>query len=678
MSEFVKFRDAVSRQMDAMVVDGGLFETSADRDQLWELYLSSFPEGTNPVFRERREHDCSACRTFVKNLGGVVSVRGNKLVSVWDAKDVEYPYNVVCAALSEYVRDCAIANVLLSRERHVGVACSREMSVDGEVVSWTHFNYVLPAAYASSQDSESVESAKGTLRDTRNVFKRSLDELTIDAGNTVLDLIGQGSLYRGEEFKVAVSTFLHEKALYECVPLEDREAWCWQAFRNSRMGRIRNTALGTLLVDLSSGVDIDNAVTRFEKVMAPASYKRPKAVFTRAMVSQAQEKVKELGLEDSLARRQAVLDDMSANDVLFLNRDASKAVGGNALDALMGSAAVNSRSFGKVEEISMEEFLEKVVPSAASIELLVENSHRNNLVSLVAPVHKQAPSMLKWDNNFSWSYRGSVADSMKANVEKAGGNVGGVLRFSIQWNDNGDTQDDLDAHCEEPGGNHISFRNKGCVHASSGKLDVDIIRPDRGQVAVENIAWSHKERMPEGRYVVYVHCYTCRGGKAGFTAELEFDGVVHSYACARPLKHGETVVVAEFNYSRAKGINIVKSLEGSSSVQNVWGIKTNTFVGVSAAMLSPNHWDGAGGVGNKHYLFFLNGCVPEEAPRGFYNEFLRESLAPHRRVFEALGGRMAVQEAEGALAGLGFSSTQRSEIVVRVGGSFTRCVRVKV
>lgn len=31
------------------------------------------PAGTNPIFRERTEHDCSCCRNFVKNLGNVVA-----------------------------------------------------------------------------------------------------------------------------------------------------------------------------------------------------------------------------------------------------------------------------------------------------------------------------------------------------------------------------------------------------------------------------------------------------------------------------------------------------------------------------------------------------------------------------------------------------------------------------
>jgi len=63
MSEFKSFKQAVDAQLVLMSKDT-LFTTDVSKDEIWDTYLSSFPEGTNPTFRERTEHDCTCCKQF--------------------------------------------------------------------------------------------------------------------------------------------------------------------------------------------------------------------------------------------------------------------------------------------------------------------------------------------------------------------------------------------------------------------------------------------------------------------------------------------------------------------------------------------------------------------------------------------------------------------------------------
>jgi hypothetical protein len=207
-------------------------------------------------------------------------------------------------------------------------------------------------------------------------------------------------------------------------------------------------------------------------------------------------------------------------------------------------------------------------------------------------------------------------------------------------------------------------------------LDVDIIHPDLSQVAVENITWTSSVRMQNGHYEFYVHNYAHRGGRSGFSAEIEYEGQTYSYEYSKELRQEEKVIVAKVFLDKRNGIRFIESLPSSTSSRKIWGLDTSQFHQVSVCMFSPNYWDAQTGIGHKHYLFILKGCVNDTQPNGFFNEFLREDLMPHKRVFEALGGKMRVTPSENQLSGLGFSSTKRGSIVCKLEGHTTRTVKV--
>jgi hypothetical protein len=195
--------------------------------------------------------------------------------------------------------------------------------------------------------------------------------------------------------------------------------------------------------------------------------------------------------------------------------------------------------------------------------------------------------------------------------------------------------------------------------------------------------------MKDGVYTLYVNNYSRRGGGKGFEAEVEFDGATHSFSYEKALRLGENVTVAKIEYSRAGGFKILESLPSSQSVKTIWGLETRRFSKAVAVMTSPNYWVGkdevlvteydalrAHGVGNKHWFFMLEGCVNDGTARGFYNEFLSAELEPHRKTMEIVGAKMRTEESARQLSGLGFSSTKRDSLTVRVKGKFERVVRV--
>lgn len=680
--EFTTMRDKLIVHFNEMTKDvTHLFEVNVDKDEMWNLYLDSFPAGTNKIFRERREHDCSCCRQFIKTIGNAVVIKDNEITTIWDFRTDDNTYQPVLDALAAFIKSHAVSDVYVSKFNKIGTLQNYEEMEDGRMHQWSHFFLELPNKFVD-RSGRSEGDIKGSFRDTRNVFKRSLDEIDMDSLDTILELVTSNTLYKGEEWKGALTEFRKYKKEYDKLTTEtekDNFAWEQSVKAGIAIGRIRNHSIGTLLINVSEGMDLDTAVRKYEQIVAPSNYKRPKEIFTKKMLEDAKKTITELGYMDSLGRRFATLDDITVNNILFSNKDAAKRIGG--MDDIFGEmereVVSNPKKFSKVEEIPVDRFVSDVLPTASEVEVYFENKHTGNMVSLIAPENKDAKTMFKWNNNFGWAYAGNMTDSMKERVKAAGGKVDGDLRFSIQWNEDGKDNCDLDAHCREANGYEIYFSSakKPRFSPTMGQLDVDIISPN-GHVAVENITWANRKTMKTGKYLFFVHQYS-GSAKNGFRAEIEFDGQIYSFEYNKSMRPNEIVNVAEVTLNTDGTFTIKEMLPSNVSSKDVWGVKTNQFVPVSVVMYSPNYWDEQDGIGHRHYFFMLKDCVNPETPNGFYNEFLKNELVEHKRVFAALGSKMRVKDVEDQLSGLGFSATKRDELIVKVKGNTERVLKIK-
>ena len=700
--EFIEFKKLFQQNFADMVKDvDTLFEIEVDKDEFWNLYLDSFPAGTNEIYRERREFDCSCCRHFIKAIGNAVIIKNNKIRTMWDFTTGDTTWQTVINALDAYLKAKAVTNMYVSKFNSVGTNRNHETLEGGKVTTWDHFYLDLPKKFVDNS-ARSIGDIQGSFRDTRNVFKRSLDEISEEAVLTVLELITSNTLYKGAEWKAVLQKFLEYKRTYETLSESEKNNFTWEHAKEAgiNVGRIRNHSIGTLLIDISEGTDLDTAVKKYEVIVAPANYKRPKAIFTKKMLEDAQKTITELGYMESLPRRFATLDDISVNNILFSNRDAVKRIDGamDVFGAMMAEVSNSPKKFSRVEEISIEKFISDVLPTAKSIEAYLENRHASNMVSLIAPKNADAQTMFKWDNGFSWAYSGNITDSdITQRVQAAGGRTDGVLRFSHSWNYDGMRNASLmDLHVFMPGSNqqvayvkgkeiHDNYGNKERVgwnnrrhYFSGGIQDVDYTAAaPEGHIPVENTTFPSLAKLKDGIYIFKIHNWRLRQPtRGGFKAEIAFGGEVYQFVHEKPLAHKEWVTVAKLELKNGQ-FKILEMMENNTTPMDIWNLKTNNFIPVTVMMYSPNYWDEQQGIGHKHYMFMLKDCVNTETPNGFYNEFLKNELTQHKRVFEALGGKMAVESVEDQLSGLGFSSTKRNDLVVKVKGQTERIMRIK-
>lgn len=220
---FSEFKEAIDAQWHKMR-QYELFRTGADKDTMWTIYLGSFPEGSNPIFRTRTEHDCSCCRQFVRAAGNVVAIIDGRLTSLWEVEVANPAFQQVAMTMAALVKEQPIDNVFLHTKATAGTDKNHEQTETG-VRTWEHFFVRLPNSRVVT--GVQIGPKLSETRALHDVLLRSLIELKPDAVDTTLELIGQNSLYRGEEHKHALTTFRQAQAAYAQQSPEARDAFVW-------------------------------------------------------------------------------------------------------------------------------------------------------------------------------------------------------------------------------------------------------------------------------------------------------------------------------------------------------------------------------------------------------------------------------------------------------------------
>ena len=674
-AKFRQARDDILEHFDKEMNGKVLFKVDCDTDELWHLYLDSFPEEIRGIYRERAWHDCTACRRWFKAAGNIVSVNSNgTLVSLFGCETIP-EYQEVYNILNDYLINKPIKNIFVSSLKQIGIEKSleeTETDVDSLVVPpsfMRHDHFYLPVPKKYQTDKNHIGKKQDKFLTNRLLLEASLKEINEYAVNSILDLINDNNLYRGTQWKSTLEKF---KSIKEKIPEDADENrlnnWYWyqSVMLGDMVSRLKNSSIGILLVNVSKGVPLERALTLYETITAPSNYQRPKPIFTQQMLEDGKKKIEELGYIESIPRRYANIEDLSVNNVLFVDRDVASSMkdSNDVFDMLSQQAITKPKKFDYIEAISLDDFVEDVLPKAKQLSLYTDTILKNNFVSLLTAQNDEAPSMFKWDNPFSWTYINNVADSMKQQVKNMGGDVDVDVRFSIRWNDFMEEWDenDLDAHCTTPQGQEIYYMSMKDPH-TGGWLDVDIVHPRRNEVAIENIQFKDKTKMIPGEYLFRVHQFNYRGGNRGFDAEIEINNTIYPFSYPHRLTQEEYVNVAKVIIDTNYDLAIVPILSTEVQSSTFWNVKMNDFVPVSLVCYSPNYWGNA--IGNKHLFFMLKECKNDSTPNAWYNEFLNTELLEHKRVMEALGTAAKVDEADNQLSGMGFAVTKENEITLK-------------
>lgn len=669
--QFKEFRNLINAQIQYLAKNSVcLFVLDASKDELWDTYIESFRPEDNPIVNENRHYDCNCCKSFIRRFGNVCGIVDGKIVTIWGIPtDIPQPFDVVVTAMQDYLKDKPIKNKFLYDEKQMGVEYNwgnpptptlGGMSVDKSNQRFEHFYATTPScAYHTN-----VPTELGSFESAHQVVQRSLNELTIESVELVLDIANEGNLARGEQMRPQLEAFI--KAKTEWIVSDNKKLLEWELTETKgRSIAIRNTAIGTLLIDLSKGMDVSEAIFQYNKIVDPSKYKRVTPVFTERQRQEASNTIKALGYEDSLLCRHAELSDINVSHVLWANRQSKSKMIDDPLSMLKEHTTAKSVKVSDSTEINVQEFL-SILPNVQKLEIMFENKHESNLMNLLTQQDSDAPSILQWNNGFRWSYNGDLAGAsqIKQAVKMAGGNVEGVLNFRLAWNEKGGDHSDLDAWATEPSERRIGYsegyrKDSGNRFSpNGGQLDVD----DRGrgsQMHVENITWT---KATNGNYKLWVNQFN-NNNSQGFVAEVEFDNQIHTFVYNKPVSGNVEVAIVSYNEGKW---SIEPKLLSTTASKKVWNLDTQKYYEVNTVMLSPNYWDNK--VGNPHYFFFIDKLNNPNSCRSLYNEYLNNDLIQHKRVFEMLGSKLRVESSDNQMCGLGFTTDQKHTVQVKLDG----------
>lgn len=695
MKDLVK---EIQQNFDKMCNTNKLFRSSITGQEVWDLYLQGFDP--DPIFRdpESSVHNCNLCNNFIKRYGNIIALNEQfEIITIWDNIKSEEYFNSA-KLISEKLKNSLIKDVFfetfnelnslpyesctksqpiykLGIEKNVKRYTKEEAEKFGvvkpnEIREFNHFWMTIPSKFVD-KSIKSIESIMGEYRSPAQVFQRAMIEIPLDVLTLVRDLINQDSLLDGKTHLKKVEIMIILKAQYDTIDSDKRNNWCWVASYNNPFAKFKNELIGTLCSDLAEGVELNEACQTWNKRVDPANYMKAKAPITRRQIEEAKKFVEENEYEESFNRRFATINDIKASEILHMNIGDNKIKNASIFDNVKSTSTNHKKSeFDKVEEVHIEKFMKDILPTCTSVEAYFQNNHEGNIVSLTTANNLDSKKIFKWNNNYSWTFKGNLAGKsmIKEAVKTAGGRVDGILRFSIIWNESGKDILDFDAHCKTPY-TEICFSNRK-DNRTGGWLDVDMIRPD--DLGVENITWQNKSKMLDGDYVFYNKNYD-GGSNSGFKAEIEIEGTVYTYEINTPCfgnTHIATVTLKNGTFS-------IKHLAPcQESSKEIYGLDTNQFHKVNLVCLSPNHWDGQE-IGNKYYFFMLDKCKCNTSIRSFHNENLNSDLLQHRKVMEVLANTTMIEPTDEQLSGLGFNATVRDELIVKVKGSFQRIIKIK-
>lgn len=394
-SRFNLLRDAVAATFKHYLDAGHKHLFTTDVSGLWDAYLNSF---SDPV--ERQHHNCHECRRFIEKYFGLVVI--NELGNTWPAfiptpETAIVPVEYAASINNIFKRVCAakVTGVFISNEKRWGIPKTGD---------WTHFSVTPPKSMIFDSKVKTPFQAMAEARENYAMLMRACADFKDGTISAAISMVNSGVLDRSDKFKGHLEWFRDAKGTISQRGRQGRnKAWLAVASAPAGWRNVRSGVIGSLLEDLQDkDLSNEDVKRRFNAKLDPLKYQRPEKT-SEGNLDAAEKLIAKLGLQNSLRRRFARLEDM--RPIWTPTKGQPETSEGGVFGALRKSAKNEGIAIG-AQTMTWGKFSSKFLNNAAKIEFET-NRTPGNYCGVLTAADPDAPPIIRWDspenrNPVSW------------------------------------------------------------------------------------------------------------------------------------------------------------------------------------------------------------------------------------------------------------------------------------
>ena len=412
---------------DTQGLYAAIFETASKREGHPLFHASVSVEDTFRLHleddQERRSWQCNACHSFMNRFGSLAYVDPTSGVLTplfWDPEVVPERYRKSVAAMAQLFVNARVTATFQPDSLPLGKKQTGE---------WFHMHYQFTK--------ERVERrTEHTNCVEHEMLKRVLDDNSEEVIHQAAKLLGERRLQHAEKHMGAVRWLENLKNLLSGVKNKShRENLIWLSSATAYLGCIgslRNGATSVLLEALRLDDTWEEVEKKWNNVVDPYNYMRPKALPTEGNVAHAEKVLESLGITKDDLRRAFLCPDQLPDSAYVWRKQNEEKTG-----VFGGLATKNS---AKVEplvapflEISFAKFVRDVLPNTKQLEIHLDSYLY--LFMLITGLPGSKP-LMQWHNESnlaSWYTYGNPSLATTRGLTPGWADVPSIVLFPNQW-----------------------------------------------------------------------------------------------------------------------------------------------------------------------------------------------------------------------------------------------------